>query len=137
MDNDTLIVLLEEWVKEMKNEIKNLNICGSVLKQDIFELKGIAKSYSDIKTSCDSRFVDFEARLRSLEKSDGVFETTIEKKAGDIKEIKNTSSFDKTLLTTKIKTNENAIKKINDNSRWQWRTIFIMCIGFLTKLFFS
>ncbi len=68
MYNETIVPLLEEYVNQMKIEMKNLNECGHLLKSEVKVLQNTITNYSERGKKCDTIFLDYEKRLRELEK---------------------------------------------------------------------
>jgi len=79
MNNDKdIVTLLEEYLNVMKDEMKNLNICVSALKNEVNILKNTNTMYIDSRGRCDDTINDMETRIRMLEKQDGTVNTNIQ-----------------------------------------------------------
>ena len=115
MENKDLVPLLEEYVNQMRAEIKNLNTCGHTLKSEVKVLQNTITSFKDKETKCNGVFLDYETRLRDLEKI-----------APQVKS-------DKELVDTKLTTTNAAVKMISGQIQWVWRTILAMCLAIIVR----
>ena len=111
-DNNVILIhLLEEWVKEMKEEIKHMHTCGDKLKKEVSNLTNevnkislISDSLTEVKATCVKRHDDHELRLRSAESV-----------CHDIAVNKEISNLGDSNLETRIKSIKDETKKNSDN----------------------
>ena len=136
-DNNVVLVhLLEEWVKEMKEEIKSIHRCGDTLRTEVSNLKQEVTKFSTLndafiesKLDCTKKHDDHESRIREMESCGHNVKTNKELAKTNINNLEK-------IVTTKIDSVVLDTKKNSDNWVYTVRYLIVSTLAILGKIIF-